>query len=112
MVEEHTNGHDCCQLTLPDRLAVKLTRGRTRAHLRVEEEDLFRLRLGLGVKRVREGRREQQRLARLRVRLDQHAAQRHVADDAAQTVRERPAGAEDRDSDDGLRLAWQREDWS
>lgn len=63
-----------------------LTRRGTRAHLRVEEENLLRLRLRLAVKRIGKGGREQQRLARLRVRLDQHAAQRHITDDAAETV--------------------------
>lgn len=82
-----------------------LTSRGTRAHLRVEEEDLLRLGLCLAVERIGKGGREQQWLARLWVRLDQHASQRHVADNAAETVREGSAGTQDRDTDNGLGLA-------
>lgn len=87
VVEKDADGHDCCQLrSWPCYLGRLLTRRGTSAHLRVEEEDLLRLRLLLAVQTVGERSREQQRLARLRVGLDQHAAQGDVANDAAETV--------------------------
>lgn len=45
---------------------------------------------------------EEQWLACVRVRLNQHGSEGHVSDHAAKTVREGSAGAEDGDANDGL----------
>lgn len=84
MVLEHAESHE---------------RRRASADLRVEQEHVRR-RGALLALRQASGQLEvvQHRLATLDLGLNQHAADRHVAQDAAQALLERRAGAQDADA--------------
>lgn len=113
MVEQHADRHHCGQITVPPvpqgwvvRPEQALTRRSTGAHLRVEEEDLHRLRLLSGVQAFGELGVEEEGLTGPGLGLDKHAAEGDVADDAAEAVGERSSRTEDRDAEDVLVSAY------